>query len=184
MDGTLTQPMLDFPRIKAEMGIGPGPILESLALLDGVHRAQAEEVLLRYEKLAAEDSTLNAGCVDLLVWLAEAGISTALITRNSVISASTVLARHQIAMKLVITRETCAFKPSPVPIQIACDRLGISHADAWMVGDGQHDIESAGAAGTRSVWISHGKTKSFAAEPWKSVIDLCELAEILQQLPG
>ena len=31
MDGTLTEPMLDFPRSKAEMGIGQRPILEALA---------------------------------------------------------------------------------------------------------------------------------------------------------
>ena len=35
MDGTLTAPMLDFPRIKAEMGIGERPILEALAELGG-----------------------------------------------------------------------------------------------------------------------------------------------------
>lgn len=31
MDGTLTEPLLDFPRIKADMGIGNRPILEALA---------------------------------------------------------------------------------------------------------------------------------------------------------
>jgi hypothetical protein len=35
MDGTITEPMLDFPRIKAEMGIGQRPILEALAELSG-----------------------------------------------------------------------------------------------------------------------------------------------------
>ena len=35
MDGTLTEPMLDFPRIKAEMGIGDRPILEALAEMSG-----------------------------------------------------------------------------------------------------------------------------------------------------
>jgi HAD superfamily hydrolase (TIGR01549 family) len=183
MDGTLTQPMLDFPLIKAEMKIGPGPILESLAELTGERRAEAEAILLRHEKTAAENSTLNEGCLDLLNGLSSARIPTALITRNSVISASTVFAKHQIKMNLTITREDCAFKPSPVPLEIACQQLGVSKDQTWMVGDGLHDIESANAAGIRCVWISHGKPITFAAHPWKTVADLCELAEILRALP-
>src|SRR6476660_3207252 len=59
MDGTLTEPMLDFPRIKAEMGIGDRPILEALAEMDGERRAAAEAVLHRHEELAAAESKLN-----------------------------------------------------------------------------------------------------------------------------
>jgi len=183
MDGTLTQPMLDFPLIKTEMKIGPGPILESLAELTGGRRAEAEAILLRHEKIAAENSTLNEGCLDLLHWLSSNEISTALITRNSVISASTVFAKHRIKMNLVITREDCAFKPSPIPLELACERLGMAKDQTWMVGDGQHDIESANAAGIRCVWISHGKSTTFAIQPWKTVANLCELAEILRGLP-
>ena len=40
MDGTLTEPMLDFPRIRADMGIAQGPILESLAQMDEPRRAR------------------------------------------------------------------------------------------------------------------------------------------------
>ena len=39
MDGTLTRPLLDFPRIKAEMGIGERPILDPPAKdRDGIRR--------------------------------------------------------------------------------------------------------------------------------------------------
>jgi len=44
MDGTLTEPLLDFPRIKAEMGIGQRPILEALAEMDEQSRHIAELV--------------------------------------------------------------------------------------------------------------------------------------------
>src|ERR1700692_233112 len=62
MDGTLTEPMLDFPRIKAEMGIGDRPILESLDRLAPDRRIEAEAILLRHEEHAARNSTLNPGC--------------------------------------------------------------------------------------------------------------------------
>src|SRR5580658_2271123 len=91
MDGTLTEPMLDFPRIKAEMGIGSGPILESMADLEESARAKAEAVLLRHEEIAAENSHLNAGCEELLNWLFEMRIPVAIVTRNSRLSADTVM---------------------------------------------------------------------------------------------
>src|SRR5579862_2828271 len=83
MDGTLTQPLLDFPRIKSEMGIGDRPILEALAEMEPSQRRSAQTVLDRHEEEAAERSTLNAGCHELLAWLSAKGIKKALITRNS-----------------------------------------------------------------------------------------------------
>src|SRR5258706_313311 len=47
MDGTLTRPMLDFPRIKAEMGIGSKPILEALAEMRGAERGRAAQAAPR-----------------------------------------------------------------------------------------------------------------------------------------
>jgi HAD superfamily hydrolase (TIGR01549 family) len=182
MDGTLLVPDLDYPRIKAEMGIGPGPILESLAELDDLRRKQAEAVLHRIEETSAQNSRLNDGCLDLLAWLAANGLTTALITRNSRLSAQTVFRLHQLSMDVIITREDGPFKPSPIPLELACRRLGVKHDEAWMVGDGEHDIAAARAAGIRAVWISHGKPKAFDAEPWLTVNDLTELAGILKQL--
>jgi HAD superfamily hydrolase (TIGR01509 family) len=182
MDGTLTVPDLDYPRIKSEMGVGPGPILESLAALDDSRRREAEAILHRIEDLSAKNSKLNEGCLDLLAWLTTTGLPTALITRNSRASTQTVFDCHNLKMKIIITREDGPFKPSPIPLQTACERLGVNHNEVWMVGDGQHDIDAAHAAGIRSVWISHRQPKTFTADPWLTVADLCELTMILKQL--
>jgi len=181
MDGTLTEPMLDFPRIKADMGIGDGPILESLAQLDEPRRRQAEAILLRHEEIAARHSRLNAGCRELLAWLAAQAIPSAVITRNSRLSADTVMCQHNLSIDVLITREDGPFKPSPIPLQWACRRLRLNFDQVWMVGDGQYDIEAARAAQVRSVWISHGKPRPFAAEPWLTVTGLPELTAILKQ---
>jgi HAD superfamily hydrolase (TIGR01509 family) len=182
MDGTLTIPNLDFPAIKKELGVGPGPILESLAQLDELRRKEAEAILHRIEDISARNSKLNKGCLDLLDFLESAALPTALITRNSRASTQTVFHRHNLSMKIIITREDGPFKPSPVPLQNACQQLGVNPDEVWMVGDGQHDIEAAHAAGIRSVWISHRQPKNFAAESWLTVADLCELTMILKQL--
>ena len=181
MDGTLTQPMLDFPRIKAEMGIGSGPILESMAKLEEQARKKAETVLLQHEEIAAEESHLNAGCLDLLKWLSDARIPVAVVTRNSRLSADTVMRRHGLELSVRITREDGPFKPSPFPLELACRRLGVAGEQTWMVGDGQYDVEAAIAAGMRSVWISYGKSRSFIAEPWLTARDLIELLDIMKR---
>jgi len=181
MDGTLTEPMLDFPAIKAEMGIGDAPILETMAIMDADRRAACEEILFRHELAAARNSTLNAGCSDLLAWINQQRLPTALITRNSLLNVKIVLEKHGLRFDTLLCRDDAAPKPDPRPIHLACDRLGVQPADAWMIGDGRYDIEAGVAAGVRTVWISHGKRRWFEASPWRSVRDLLELRSLLNQ---
>jgi HAD superfamily hydrolase (TIGR01509 family) len=180
MDGTITEPLLDFPRIKRELGIGDRPILEALAEMGEAERAAAEAVLARHEDEASARSCLNAGCDRLMQWVAEHGVVTALITRNTRASVQTVLAKHGLSFGTLITREDAPFKPDPRPLRLACDRLGVAPADAWMVGDGQYDVEAGRAAEVRTVWISHDRPRSFDAAPWRTVRDLRELVALLQ----
>jgi len=183
MDGTLTEPMLDFPRIKAEMGIGNQPILEALAQMGPVERRIAEAILLRHEEHAAENSTLNPGCHELIEGADRQRIRMALITRNSRVSVKTVLQRHRLCcFDVLVTREDGAFKPDPYPLRLACQKLNVGPSQAWMVGDGQYDVEAGSAAGIATVWISHGRPKSFAAEPWQAIRDLPALLELLQEV--
>ena len=180
MDGTLTVPMLDFPGIKRDMGIGERPILEALAEMNHEQRKIAEAVLHRHEEHAAANSTLNPGCEDLLAWLALRGIKTALITRNSRASTKTVIERHALKIDVLITRDDAPHKPDPAPLLLACDRLAVGRADAWMVGDGQYDVEAGIAAGIRTIWISHGRDPDHSAMADVTVPGLCELLTLLK----
>lgn len=179
MDGTLTCPMLDFPRIKRDMGIGDRPILEALADMDPAARQVAEQILLRHEEVAAEQSTLNVGCLELLTRLGELNIATALITRNSRQSVTTVLATHRLAIDVLVSREDAPFKPHPAGLLRACAQLGVSPADAWMVGDGQYDVEAGAAAGIATIWLCHGRARHFAAKQWLELPDLPAVMALL-----
>lgn len=179
MDGTLTEQMLDFPRIKAEMGIGNRPILEALAEMGPGTRQVAEAVLLRHEQQAAVESVLNRGCRELLEWLDGRGVRTALVTRNSGRSVDTVLIRHRLSLDVRVTREDAPAKPDPAPLRLACRKLGVREADAWMIGDGPYDVEAGVAAGMKTVWVSHGRDRFFPAEPWRIVRDLCDVRVLL-----
>jgi len=178
MDGTLTQPALDFAAIKAEMGID-SPILEAMARMEGERLAICETILQRHELAAAEGSLLNSGCEELLAWIGTQRVFTALVTRNSLINVRIVLAKHGLRFDTLVCREDTAPKPHPRPILLACERLGVLPADAWMIGDGRYDIEAGAAAGVRTVSISHGRERYFEAEPWKTVRDLMELLAML-----
>jgi HAD superfamily hydrolase (TIGR01549 family) len=180
MDGTLTEPMLDFAAMKAEMGIGDRPILEALAEMGEDARRRAEAILHRYEDEAARLSTLNPGCRELLAWLEDRKIRTALITRNSRSSVKTVLATHGLPIDVLITREDAPPKPDPEPLYQACRRLEVAPADTWMVGDGEFDVRAGLNAGVRTVWLSHRRIKHFPETPWREATDLWGVIRMLE----
>lgn len=182
MDGTLTEPLLDFPRIKADLGIGDRPILEAIAEMSDAERQRADAILHDHEDRAARDSTLNAGCKELLSWIESRKIRWGIVTRNSARCAKIVLAQHAIELETLVTRDDGLFKPHPAPLLLACERMDVLPNDAWMIGDGQYDVEAGLAAGIPTVWISHGRGRFFDATPWKTVRDLPELHELLRSL--
>ncbi len=184
MDGTLTAPMIDFDAIRRDMNLPAGPILEAMAGMTPADRAAADAVLFRHENGAAERSTLNPGCHELLDWLAGIGMPVALVTRNTRRSVETVRRRHGLRIDVCVTREDGKFKPDPAPLVLACDRLGVEPAAAWMVGDGYHDIEAGVAAGMTTVWVSHRQAKPFAAEPTTTVVGLPDLHAHLRKIHG
>ena len=182
MDGTLTRPMLDFAAIRQEIGLGPGRhILESIAAMEPPHREIAQAILARHEEEAAAGSSLNPGCPELLAWARQHQLATALITRNTRKSIDALLRRHTLSFDLLLGREDGPFKPNPYPLLRACAELMVAPETAWMIGDGSHDIEAAAAAGIRGVWVSHRQQRPFAAEPWRTVVDLQELLGLLQE---
>ena len=181
MDGTLTEPLMDFAAMRREIGVPEGcGLLEAIAAMTPPDRLSAEAILHRHEERAATQSTLNPGCDELIAWVRRQRLATALITRNSRASAACVLRRHGLAFDVLITREDGKFKPDPGPLLLASERLGIGPRQAWMIGDGVYDCRAGAAAGVPTVWISHGRERNFDAEPWKTVRDLRELLNLLR----
>jgi len=180
MDGTLTVPYFDFDAIRAEIGLGNRPILEAIEKLDSAKRQAALEILHRHEDRCAAECVLNPGCKELIDWLKSREMKLAVVTRNSLKSASTVFARLGIAIDTLITRDDGVFKPAPDPLLLACRRLDVPTNDAWMIGDGRYDVEAGKAAGIRTIWLSHGEARAFEAAPDVEVRDLTELHELLR----
>lgn len=181
MDGTITVPRLDFDQIRRDMGLGPEPILESMARLDADEQAKARRVLEMHERVAAEQADLNPGIVEFLHFLKVQKIPSALITRNSADSVKTVLLKHQLFFPVCVTRDDGVHKPDPRSVQLACDRLGVRPGRCWMVGDGYHDVQAGQAAGCTTVWISHGAIRDFEPAPDFEVADVVSLLNLLRR---
>jgi HAD superfamily hydrolase (TIGR01549 family) len=164
MDGTLTRPYLNFPEIRAAIGVAE-PLLENmLALPPGPARDRAFGILERFEDEAAEASELNEGARTVLEFLLARSIPSAVITRNSRRSTIRVLAKHGLRFDVCMTRDDAPAKPRPEPLWRVCERLRIEPAHAIMVGDFKFDILAGRNAGTRTALLTHGKTPSYLKE--------------------
>ena len=164
MDGTITRPCLDFPTIRAEIGL-PEPLLENmLALLPGATRDRAFAILERHEERAAEISELNDGAEEVLLYLSRRNVRAGLVTRNSRVSARRVIEKHRLGFEIVVTREDAPAKPRPEPLWLICERLGVRPAEALMVGDFKLDVVAGRNAGTRTALLTNGGPAKFLEE--------------------
>jgi FMN phosphatase YigB (HAD superfamily) len=83
---------------------------------------------------------------------------------------------------VLVTRDDCVYKPDPTPLLLACERLQVDRGEAWMVGDGPHDVQAGLAAHMRTVWLSHGRPRDFDEQPWREVRDLSGLHQTLRSI--
>ncbi len=182
LDGTITRPVLDFDLMRREIGIASGPILEALDRMTPGDRAQAEQVLERHEREAAENSVLYEGAVEVVAWLRDRGCPVAILTRNARRWVDVVLTKHAIEVDAIRTREDGAIKPSAAPVLALCAQLGAAPAESWMIGDYLFDLQSGRQAGTRTVlMIGDSPAPAFAGEADHVIRNLRELLELLRR---
>ena len=86
---------------------------------------------------------------------------------------------------VVLTHDdTGAHKPSPIPFQMALDKLGINASEALMIGDWpERDMVGAKKVGIRTIFARYGDTfgtKSSGAD-W-DVMDVYEIVRIVNEL--
>lgn len=153
MDGTLTRPHLDFDRMREEIGIASGSLLETIERMSPEDRLRAERILLAHESEAAANSVLQPGAAEVVDAIRAAGMSVALMTRNTRESVRVFGQRHGIGFDLVRTREDGVVKPSPKPVREICAALDGRCADAWVIGDFHYDVLCGAAAGARTVLL-------------------------------
>jgi HAD superfamily hydrolase (TIGR01509 family) len=163
LDGTLTEPLLDFDLIRAEIGLQPGPILEQLVGLSSAEQARAEVILRRHEISAIEQAVLADGCVELLAFLGEEQIPHGILTRNMRVAVDHFCRRFDFSFAGIYTREDGPAKPSPHGALALCARFGVPPDRVATVGDYKFDVMAGRAAGTRTVLVAPEPPEDLAA---------------------
>jgi HAD superfamily hydrolase (TIGR01509 family) len=181
MDGTLTDSPLDFDLIRRESGIPAGrPVLEFMESADSATRDRVQAVLDRHEEHAAHACTLRSGAREVTDALRGRGVRTALLTRNSARAVETVLGRFGLSFDICLAREDSEPKPSPQPVRLIAERLGLEPGELLVVGDYVFDMQAGRAAGATTVLVRSAKLPEPPREA-DYVID--ELAELLAFVP-
>ena len=169
MDGTLTEPVLDFDAIRAEIGMPEDvPILEHLTAVGEAERARAESIMVRHEREAIARATLADGCADLLGHLRGMEIPMAILTRNVREVVETFARMFAFEFHAVYTREDGPPKPSPHGARLLCQAMGVDPAATLAVGDYKYDVIAGRDAGCRTVLVDRDGLAAHQLVEWGS----------------
>lgn len=184
LDGTITEPFLDFDRIRLEIGLeaDSGPLLEQLKDMEESDRKRAVEIIARHEKLAATESVLNKGARETLEELKSRGLNIGILTRNTYENARLVEAKHKLSFDMIVDRETGPVKPDPFGVLHICREFKVEPVESIVVGDFLFDLISAKEAGADAVLLRNHKTeKEFEKYADYFIDKLEELLEIIER---
>ena len=153
LDGTVVENAYDWPRIKAELETGGRPILTYLHALPEPERSRKWAILERHEAEQTARSTLRPGMADLLTFLRERKVGTALVTNNSERNVRLLTARFGLSFDVVMSRASGLWKPSGAPLREALRWLGASPEESCVVGDTHFDVLAAREAGIPRIFL-------------------------------
>lgn len=181
LDSTLTRPYLDFGRLRQQLGLVEGDILQWVAELPPLEQAHALRVLEAFEQDGVENVAWNDGAPETLQAIRALGLPLAIVTRNGRASLVAVCHRLDIQVDLLVAREDAPPKPDPACLHHTAERLRVPIDSLLMVGDFRHDIAAGRAAGAMTVLLTNGRTPS-----WPVAADLVveRLVELLAYLDG
>jgi HAD superfamily hydrolase (TIGR01509 family) len=183
LDGTLTEPLLDFDAIREEIGFSrnAGPILELMKDLDAERQKEILRILDDHEKRAALQSTLNEGAFEILAWLRNHRLPIGILTRNTRENVLVVADRHGLEFDAIVDRTDGPVKPDSFGVLELCRRFGVRPEETLVVGDFLQDMLCGRAAGAITVLLkNHKDADSFLPYADHVIYRLDELIPIIE----
>jgi len=182
LDGTITEPYLDFDVIRKEIGLAPdaGPILEAMEKMSSEQLQTAEKILYKHEQLAIEHSTLNPGAHEALGKLRKMKIHIGVLTRNTHSNASAVAKKHNLDFDIILDRHAGPPKPDPFGVEYLCKHFNVLPEQTLVVGDYLFDLKSAVAAGAGAVLMLTGQNAKFAEFADYTIDNLAQIIDIIK----
>lgn len=185
LDGTLTEPLLDFSRIRAEMGISSpsADILGEISKMPPDRQQRAHQILFDHEQYAAQNSRLNDGADDVIARLKAMNLPIGLLTRNTMENARLVAQTHELEFDAMLDRHSGPAKPDGFGVRKLCETFGVLPANTLVVGDFLHDLLAATDAGAIAVLLkTHPKADEFASFADYTICHLDEIFGIIQKI--
>ena len=183
LDGTITEPYLDFDQIRVELGLekDSGPLLEVMERMSPQQRIRAEDILYKHEQAAIEHSSLNAGAAETLDKLRQAGIHIGVLTRNQRDNASAIAQMHNLKFDAIVDRNDGPPKPDAFGVKHLCKHFSVDPSETLVVGDYLFDLLSATAAGAISVLIkTNPDSEKFTEHADYTIETLTEILTIIK----
>ena len=112
-----------------------------------------------YARVNGARTRIYPGVTELLVTLRARDLPLAVVTNKAEAFTLPLLERMAIAhyFDTVISGDTLAVKkPDPAVVYLACERLGVSAAEALMIGDSANDALAAQGAGMPVLLVTYG----------------------------
>ncbi|GJQ59460.1 MAG: HAD family hydrolase [Candidatus Scalindua sp. AMX11] len=181
MDGTITKPKVDFAAVEREIEEKFGFVLDHAERSSPEARAKAMEMLDQVESQAAIESELNEGVHELLDYLSQKQLKSALFTRNCRKSVDVVLGKHNLHFKYVISRDDAKPKPAPDAILLLSKMMEIHTDYLLMVGDYKYDIMCGKAAGAKTALLRYQKDLDMEVIPDFEIDSLQEIIQIIER---
>ena len=205
LDGTLLDTIADLADAAnlalAELGrpartqdeihsfVGKGiPHLVRRCMTEGTQASEAEiehavAVFRRhYARVTGGRTRIYPGVTDTLDAMRARGLRLAVVTNKAEAFTLPLLERMAIAhyFDTVISGDTLAVKkPDPAVVNLACERLGVSAAEALMIGDSANDALAAQGAGMPVLLVTYGYSEGVPVD----TIECDGLLSSVRQLP-
>jgi HAD superfamily hydrolase (TIGR01509 family) len=156
LDSTLTRPYLDFTRLRRQLNLLEGDILQWLTTLPAEEHRRALHIIEAFEQDGVENVEWNDGAQETLATIRTLGLPTAIVTRNSRASLLAVCQRLSLTVDVLVAREDAPPKPDPACLHHTARQLNVPIEQLLMVGDYRHDTDAGRAAGTKTVLLTNG----------------------------
>lgn len=181
LDSTLTQPYLDFARLRAQLSLPEGDILHWVQSLPPAQRGEALITITAFEQDGVDNVEWNEGARGTLAEIQRRGLPVAIVTRNSRASLEAVCLRLGIDVDVLVAREDAPPKPNPASVRMAGTGLGVAIETLLMVGDFRHDTEAGRTAGAMTVLLTNGRSPAWTVDADLVIERLPELLEYLSE---
>ena len=183
LDNTLVSSALDFDWLRQQLSCAANiDLLQYIAdIPDVTHRKQLEEKVIEHELADARQSTIMPECENLLSYLRQQKIPTAVVTRNCAQAAKLKIDHHQLQFDRIVSREEFPPKPAPDALLDIAKQWQLAPQNILYVGDYIYDLQAAFRANMPSCLVTNGDDVRFTNQASMVVQQLDGLTDILRE---